>query len=247
MTRTLLVPAAGRGTRLGSTQPKVLTPVAGRPMLDWILDRHRPFCAEVVLVIHPADRPAIEAYARAAPDAIALAEQPSPTGMLDAILCGRELAVAARPDRVWITWCDQVLISRTTIDQLVAAESRRPSPAAVFPTSMQAPPYIHFERDATGVLIDVRQRREGDDMPAIGESDAGLFSLTREALTTDLPAFSELSLRGRLTDERNFLPFLPWLAVRAEVTTFEIPPHESLGVNTPEDRAEAERRLAAWS
>ena len=36
-----LIVAAGRGTRLGSSGPKALVAVAGRPMLDWSLDALR--------------------------------------------------------------------------------------------------------------------------------------------------------------------------------------------------------------
>lgn len=243
MTRTLLIPAAGRGTRLGSPLPKVLTPVCGRPMLEWILDRHRAYCSRIVLVVHPADRAAIEAGVRRLDDAIACAEQPAPTGMLDAILAGRALALDPVPDRIWITWCDQVLISAATAAHLAAVESGVPGAAAVFPTSRQRPPYIHFDRDADGTLRGVRQRREGDPMPEIGESDAGLFSLSRDALAIELPSFATMAARGRGTAERNFLPFLPWLAARAPVVTFDVPAIESLGVNTPEDLAQVERRL----
>jgi bifunctional UDP-N-acetylglucosamine pyrophosphorylase/glucosamine-1-phosphate N-acetyltransferase len=240
MTRTLLVPAAGRGTRLASPLPKALTPVAGRAMLDWILDRHQPYCGRVVLVIHPDDRAAFGAYVRASRRDIALAEQPAPTGMLDAILCGRDAVAASGAERVWITWCDQVLISAQTAAQLAARDAAASRPAAVFPTSRQTEPYVHFDRDAHGRLNAVRQRREGDEMPPAGESDAGLFSLTREALAADLPEFARTAPRGRATHERNFLPFLAWLGGRAEVVTFTISEQESLGINTADDLAAAE-------
>ena len=212
-------------------------------MLDWILDRYRPFCGEVVLVVRPDDRALIEDHVRDAGNRIVFAEQTAPTGMLDAILCGRELALDSAVDRVWITWCDQVLISRATVDRLASCETQMPNAAVVFPTSRQPNPYIHFDRSPDGGLSGVRQRREGDDLPALGESDAGLFSLSRAAIDAELPAFARESRLGRLTGERNFLPFLPWIAVRAEVVTFDIPVHETLGVNTPEDRATAEHRL----
>ena len=41
-TRVLIVPAAGRGQRLGSSVPKVLVPVNGRPMLHHLLDLYAP-------------------------------------------------------------------------------------------------------------------------------------------------------------------------------------------------------------
>ena len=61
--------------------------------------------------------------------------------------------------------------------------------AAILPTSRQAPPYIHLDRDAEGRITAIRQRREGDEMPAVGESDMGLFSLSPDAYFNLLPQF----------------------------------------------------------
>lgn len=244
MMRTLLVPAAGRGSRLRSALPKALTRVAGRAMIDHILARHAPFCQSAVLVVHPADREAIAAHLCDAPMRVELATQARPTGMLDAILLGAPPVKALAPDRVWITWCDQIAISEATAGTLAALETSAVFPAAVLPVSRRAQPYIHFDRDGRGALTGVRQRREGDVMPDVGESDAGLFSLSTRALATDLPAFAAEAPAGRATGERNFLPFLPWLAARGDVVTFEIPAIESIGVNTPDELAEIERHLA---
>ena len=48
---------------------------------------------------------------------------------------------------------------------------------------------------------------------------------------------------GAGTGERNFLPFLPWLAERAKVMTFEIDAAEAQGINTPEDLVAVGRTL----
>jgi hypothetical protein len=46
------------------------------------------------------------------------------------------------------------------------------------------------------------------------------------------------------TRERNFLPFIPWLARTHAVVTFPCEhPMEAIGVNTPEDLARVERYL----
>ena len=53
MKRILVVPAAGRGTRLGWDGPKVLCPVGGRPMIEHLLDRYGPVVEYVVVVVAP--------------------------------------------------------------------------------------------------------------------------------------------------------------------------------------------------
>ena len=244
MIRVLLVPAAGRGSRLGSPLPKLLTPVGGRAMIDHILPRYDPGADAVVVVVEPAARQLVADHAaRGAALPITLAEQISPTGMLDAVLAGAPAALAHHPDRVWITWCDQVGISGQTVERLAALEAENPEAAVVLPIVAQPAPYIHFDRDAQGRLLAVRQWREGDDMPPAGTSDSGLFSLSREAFADFLPEYSLAAERGAATGERNFLPFLPWMASRRLVRTFEIPVDEARGINTPEDLAVVEQWL----
>ena len=81
-------------------------------------------------------------------------------------------------------------------------------------------------------------------MPEIGESDMGLFSLSTDAYFNLLPQFGRETGHAAGTGERNFLPFLPWLAqVGHSVMTFpSTNDMEAIGVNTPEDR----RRLEAY-
>jgi bifunctional UDP-N-acetylglucosamine pyrophosphorylase/glucosamine-1-phosphate N-acetyltransferase len=243
LTRVLLVPAAGLGTRLGSGLPKLLTPVNGRAMIDHILDRYRNVVEAAVVVVHPASRPAVAVHLRDCATPLALAEQTTPTGMLDAVLAAGSAVMHFNPARVWITWCDQVGISAATVNRLAELEDASPETAAILPVVSQPSPYIHFERDTAGRLTAVRQRREGDVMPETGTSDAGLFSLSHDAFAHLLPEFARGAERGARTGERNFLPFLPWLATQTLVTTFEVAAEEAQGINTPEDLAAVEARL----
>jgi bifunctional UDP-N-acetylglucosamine pyrophosphorylase / glucosamine-1-phosphate N-acetyltransferase len=215
-------------------------------MIDHILTRHSQAVAAAVVVVDPDSRDRVaehlgKATRRALP--VTLAVQAAPTGMLDALLAGAAAALGQHPDRVWITWCDQVGISAHTVARLEQLESASPDCAVIMPLVRQPDPYIHFDRDAHGRLAGVRHRREGDPMPDIGASDAGLFSLSYEAFALLLPEYARTAERGARTGERNFLPFLPWLAARRTVSTFEIPVDEARGINTPEDLAAVEQRL----
>jgi 2-C-methyl-D-erythritol 4-phosphate cytidylyltransferase len=48
-----IVPAAGRGERLGGQVPKALVVCAGRPLLDWSLDVLQSECDRVVVAVPP--------------------------------------------------------------------------------------------------------------------------------------------------------------------------------------------------
>ena len=242
MTRVLVIPAAGRGSRLLASAPKPLVPVNGRPMLDHLLDLYSPFVDHVVVVAHPAFSAGIEQWARRY-DHISVAEQPAPTGMLDAILLARDAVREHSPEAVWITWADQVGVLPATVARLVEATGGSHPPALALPTVLRKDPYVHFDRDATGRIVRLLQRREGDSMPDNGESDMGLFGLTREAFDSDLEEYAREVVPGGTTRERNFVPFVPWLAQRKTIATFPCSdPMEAIGINTPEEL----RQVEAW-
>jgi bifunctional UDP-N-acetylglucosamine pyrophosphorylase/glucosamine-1-phosphate N-acetyltransferase len=246
MTRLLIVPAAGLGTRLGSSLPKALTPVNGRPMIDHVLSHGAGYCDRALIIVHPAARSAMETYSSNAPIPVSIVEQTTPTGMLDAILLAIPFVATWPAKRVWISWCDQVLLSNETARRVAERENAFDGPGAVFPTVEQTPPYIHFTRNSDGRVTSVLQRREKDVMPDTGESDSGFFSLSRRAFLEWLPEYARVAPPGAGTGEKNFLPFLPWLAELAPVATVPLAdPVEAHGVNTPEDLARAEAILRA--
>lgn len=53
MTVVGIVPAAGRGERLGADGPKAFVVCAGRPLIDWSLDVLREVCDRVVVAVPP--------------------------------------------------------------------------------------------------------------------------------------------------------------------------------------------------
>jgi bifunctional N-acetylglucosamine-1-phosphate-uridyltransferase/glucosamine-1-phosphate-acetyltransferase GlmU-like protein len=215
-------------------------------MIDYLFDRYRQAVKRFVLVVHPS----FEAEVKQQVEQIAssldvqFASQPQPTGMLDAILLASDAAAQTPADRVWITWCDQIGIHPDTVSTLGRISRENPDTSVVLPTSAQASPYIHLERDANGMISGICQRREGDDMPPVGESDMGLFSLSPNAYFNLLPQFGLEALQASETRERNFLPFVPWLVRHGHsVRTFPaVNELEAIGVNTPDDR----RRLEAY-
>lgn len=213
-------------------------------MVDHLLDLYAVHVGRVVLVVHPDARATVARHLEESGRTAALAEQPQPTGMLDAILAPFALVERWQPACVWITWCDQVAVHPRTVERL-AERSADAAALAVLPTVMRRAPYVHLERDAGGRIVRVRHRREGDDLPDHGESEMGLFSLSRAAYLRWLPAFAADVGQGAHTGERNFLPFIPWLAERGRIETFPaVDEMESVGVNTPEERNLVERYLA---
>jgi len=240
----LLVPAAGLGTRLNAGKPKALVEVNGRPMLDYLWQLYRSHVDAMVVVVHPSAVEEVVRWARpVAGDQgdlvgppIEVIQQVAPTGMLDAILLAAPAVLRHDPAWIWITWSDQVGVLPETALRLEEATSGGTPSALVLPTVRRPHPYTHFERSAGGAIVRLLQRREGDRMPDEGESDMGVFALTRATFERELPDYARTVVPAGGTGERNFVPFVPWLAGRAPVVTIPATDaREAIGVNTPED------------
>jgi bifunctional UDP-N-acetylglucosamine pyrophosphorylase / glucosamine-1-phosphate N-acetyltransferase len=239
---TALIPAAGRGSRLGFEQPKILFPIAGRTILEWLVDLLKPFSARFVLVLSPSGAPLVEeAASRLLPGRCTIAQQPEPRGMADAVRCG---LAQVETRHTLIVWGDQVALRPASLEFLMRLHQGMAQPAAVCPTLWRARPYIHFERGESGRVSRVLQAREGDSMPERGESDSGVFLFRTEALRRYLPLlFDSAECIGKRTGEFNFLPIFPILdgLITAPIMTET----ESVGVNSPADAAYLEKTLLA--
>ena len=166
--------------------------------------------------------------------------------MLDAILRATPTVASTDASRILITWCDQVAVHPQTVARLTTLSDTHPAAALVMPTARQSDPYIHLERDSADRIVRVLHRREGNRLPPVGESDSGLFSLSRDAFLKRLVSFAASAGTGGATGERNFLPFIPWIAGREKIVTFPcVDAIEAVGVNTAEDLQRIESYLTA--
>src|SRR3954464_9753011 len=83
---SVLIMAAGLGTRMRSDLPKVLHPVAGKPMVGWVIDAARAAGAsEVVCIVRPGD-----GVEEGLPDDVTVARQEQGEGTGSAVLAARE-------------------------------------------------------------------------------------------------------------------------------------------------------------
>jgi bifunctional N-acetylglucosamine-1-phosphate-uridyltransferase/glucosamine-1-phosphate-acetyltransferase GlmU-like protein len=236
-----IVPAAGRGSRLGFHRPKILYPVAGRMILEWLLDLLLPCCRTIVFVLSAEGSlevaPELE---RLAPGRYKIAVQEQPIGMGDAVEVGAR-HVATR--HAIAVWGDQVALRPLTIEAILRLHQGPLNPAATMPTLTVRAPYIHFPRDQAGNIVAVWQGREGDVMPEEGESDAGVFCFRSSDLTALLKELhASPAAMGRQTREFNFLPIFPLAAQtgRTVLTPCVLQPEETIGVNNEADARKLE-------
>lgn len=226
-----VIPAAGRGTRLGGAGPKILSPLTDRDTIWSILHaRLAPLVDHLHLVLSPEGA----AIFPALPANVSISAQPVPTGMGDAIFQGFE--VWSKYDAILVVWGDQVFVSADTLSRSLAA--LKPGRNVVLPVTRMTAPYVEYVFEG-GVLSGVLQTREGDNTTVNGFSDVGTFLLRTEGLKAAWEKYLVTALRGSATGEINFLPFLPFLSAQGwSVSPLVVDDAtEARGINTPEDLA----------
>ena len=234
-----LVPAAGRGTRLGFDLPKVLFPIDGRPLLEWLGSRLNDLVGSLVLILSPDGNTAFQSNPVALSMPVTVAIQPEPTGMADAILAAEPFVSENSAVRTLVVlWGDQIGVRRETVLRALAVHAQHElQPAITIPLARVDVPYVHYEFDSTGRLLAARQRREGDLLPDAGLADCGCFILSPNVV---FPALRRLRsaglLSGRLSHEENFVQALPFLAREAPlVGVAGTSPIDTIGLNTTAD------------
>lgn len=247
MSVCVVVPAAGRGSRLGLDRPKILVPVEpGVTVWDMLRAQLAPHADRLHVVVSPSGQPAFTAALAGGPadPPVSVSVQPVPTGMGDAILgCAQHWDPY---DTVLVVWGDQVHVSGTTVAEVLRVHAAGHGPRVTIPLVRQPEPYVEY-RFAGGRLAEVLQSREGDRCAPGGLADVGVFCLSTAGL---LPAWRDhLADRalGGVTGEVNFLPFLPYLSRTGwAVGAVEVAdPDEARGINNPADLAFARARLRA--
>ena len=225
-----VIPAAGRGTRLGNTGPKILTRLNEQDTIWSVLQQKlAPLVDHIHVVLSPEGIAAFPPQEEGVSHSI----QPVPTGMGDAIFRGYQ--TWSQYDAVLIVWGDQVFVSSDTLSRTIDA-LELPGPQAVLPVTRMERPYVEYAFEE-GRLRKVLQTREGDITTPDGLSDVGTFLLTTGGMKAAWEQYLAGGAHGSHTGEINFLPFLPFLSrLGWRIQPLEVADAtEARGINTPGD------------
>jgi bifunctional UDP-N-acetylglucosamine pyrophosphorylase/glucosamine-1-phosphate N-acetyltransferase len=194
---TVVIMAAGEGTRMRSALPKVLHPICGRPMIQWPLLAAREAGAERVVVVDNPKR----LLAEHLPDGVETAIQEEPRGTGDAVAAA---AGAIDPDApVVIVNGDMPLITGDAIAAAVQAHLERGAAATIATMELADPSgYGRVIRDGDGAVERVVETKvEADATPeelAIREVNAGLYVFDGAALVAALANLRADNAQGEL-------------------------------------------------
>jgi bifunctional UDP-N-acetylglucosamine pyrophosphorylase/glucosamine-1-phosphate N-acetyltransferase len=150
---TALIMAAGQGTRMRSQLPKVLHPVCGVPMVEWVIDAAREAGASRVVCITRPD----SGVAEHLPAGVETAEQTEGEGTGSAVLAAREQI--EQSDNIIVLSGDVPLTSAKLIEELVEVHREEQAAATLLTTDKLDP-------TAYGRIV----RTEDDDVERIVET-----------------------------------------------------------------------------
>lgn len=199
MTQALhvIILAAGAGKRMKSDLPKVLQPIAGRPMLAHVIDTARQLRPDAIHVVYGHGGEAVRAAFADQPD-LQWAEQTQQLGTGHAV----QQAMPQVPDAatVLVLYGDVPLIQVDTLRHLLA----QPGRLAVLVADMVNPTgYGRIVRNAEGkVGAIVEQKDATDEQLAIRTINTGIITAESTALRTWLSQLSNSNAQGEyyLTD-----------------------------------------------
>ncbi len=241
MSPIVFIMAAGLGTRMKSETPKVLHPVAGRPVLHWVVGAARAAGAGRVVAILGHKHEIVKASldARFGVGGVDIALQPEQRGTGHAVQCALP-AVANEPDDkiVVILTGDAPLLASERIAELISAAEKSPSGMALLSTVPPRPmPYGRLVRDSAGVLQKIVEHPDAtEEQRKILDTNAGFYAIRLGHLRRDLAALKADNAKGELylTD------LVAHAATRGGATSIDAPFTEVAGINDRVDLAGVE-------
>ena len=173
MSLSIVILAAGQGTRMKSQLPKVLHPLAGRPMVKYVLD--------VATQLEPTSLALVVGYGaqqlrQVLGDQILYVEQLEQLGTGHAVLQAREL-LAGRAETVLVLYGDTPLITRQTLEAMLAHHTENKAAITLLTFRPGDPTgYGRILRDETGRVVGIIEHEDATpEQHEIKEVNSGIL------------------------------------------------------------------------
>ena len=237
----IIILAAGKGNRMENELPKMLLPVAGRSMIERLLDSVTESGIDESPVIIVGYKK--ELVINALGDKYHYIEQESPLGTGHAVNMAKDY-LKDKAERVIVLYGDQPFTGAETIKKL--AEKQKQTGKEIVMATVKLPDFKDWRvnfwgfsrviRDEAGKIIRTIENKDAtDEERKITEVNPCYFCFKASWLWAKLDAVKNDNAQGEY-----YLTDLVKLATEEgiEIESVEIQPHEALGANT---KAELER------
>ncbi|MBI4370056.1 MAG: bifunctional UDP-N-acetylglucosamine diphosphorylase/glucosamine-1-phosphate N-acetyltransferase GlmU [Elusimicrobia bacterium] len=243
----VVILAAGEGTRMASRIPKVLHPLAGQPIISYVLSTVftvKP--KNVIVVVGQDDRVRsriLEDYSKIRN--LEFVRQDKPLGTAHALACTRKNLKDA--EQVLVIAGDVPLISRDTLEEIIAFHNREHTQGTCLAARLANPSgYGRIWRGPTNEFLKIIEEKDaGLRELQIREVNSGIYVFDREPLLTAIAQVHPDNAKKEyyLTDVIEILR-----TQGHRVAAWQSPNGEELlGVNTRVDLARAESVLQRWT
>ena len=243
MTLSIVILAAGQGKRMNSALPKVLQPLAGRPLLGHVLDAARALDPAAVHVVYGHGGEQV----RAALDGALKAAAPRSSWVLQAEQKGTGHAVqqalpALRDDEIaLVLYGDVPLVQPETLRALVALAG--PKSLGLLTVELPDPTgYGRIVRDARGKVLRIVEQKDANARERrIREGNTGIMAVPVKRLRGWLGKLRNANAQGEY-----YLTDIIAMAVKDKVKVAPLAAPtvpEVLGINDKAQLAEVEAEL----
>jgi bifunctional UDP-N-acetylglucosamine pyrophosphorylase/glucosamine-1-phosphate N-acetyltransferase len=230
-----IILAAGEGTRMKSSKPKVLHTIAGRPLVSWVAAAALEAGAARCLVVVGHGRAEVERELEETfGTRVEVVLQPEQRGTGDAVRCAME-SDPALSGRVVILYGDCPLIPENLIRSLVDASHAATANLGLVTATLTAPDgYGRIVRDQTGAVARVVEDRDcSDEERKVSEVNPGLYDVDAVFLRDAIHQLSPNNAQGQL-----YLTDVVELAARSGgVVSVAADMEDLIGVNDQRDLA----------
>ena len=199
----VIVLAAGEGTRMKSSTPKVLHRIGGRTLVGHAIAAARAAGPEHLAVVVRHERDLVATHVAEVDSSVVIADQDDVKGTGRATEC----ALAVLPElegTVLVTYGDVPLLAGDTLLALLDEHARSDSAVTVITAHLEDPTgYGRILRDANGGVAGiVEQKDASDEQRAITEINSGIYAFDAVVLRTALAQVGTNNAQGEkyLTD-----------------------------------------------
>ena len=231
---SVVVLAAGQGSRMKSSQPKVLHCLAGQPLAAHVVKVARQFTSDISLVIgHGADQ--VRQFFAEQPLKFCVQSEQLGTGHA----VSQALPLLPKEGAVLILYGDVPLTRAETLQRLI--EQVSDTSMGLLTVKLDDPSgYGRIVRDAAGRVTSIVEHKDAStEQLTINEINSGIIAVPAWALHEWLPTLSNQNAQGEY-----YLTDLIEIAVSKGVVVNTVHPtdvEETLGVNNRVQLAQLER------
>ena len=239
MSTTVIILAAGKGTRMRSSLPKVLQPLAGRPLLGHVIETAKKLNADNIITIygHGGDR----VQAAFAEQEIKWVEQAEQLGTGHAVQM--TLPVLPQDGVSLILSGDVPCINPVTLQKLLNATAET-GIGLVTLTLPDANGYGRIVREQGQIQAIVEHKDASEEQRQIKEINTGIYAVSNAKLHEWLPNLSNDNAQGEY-----YLTDIVAMALADDMQVASVEPEQAFEVEGVNDRvqlAALERQFQAF-